>query len=61
MRNVFAPLSSSFMLASMLGFLFSAVWIIPRNLQWGVAFCVVFAVMFISAVVSMTHAPAEDM
>ncbi len=52
-----APLNSQFMLTSMLGFLISTVWVYPNYQSWGVAFALVFALMFISSIISMTHGP----
>ena len=55
-----APLNSAFMAMSILGFLFSVVYLWPRSMQWAFAFAVVFAVMFIAAMISMTYGPAEE-
>ena len=52
-----APLNNRFMLTSILGFLISTVWVLPNNPTWGVAFALVFALMFISSIISMTHGP----
>ncbi|TKJ17277.1 hypothetical protein CEE44_01955 [Candidatus Woesearchaeota archaeon B3_Woes] len=52
-----APLNSQFMLTSMLGFLISVIWVKNISLSWGIAFALVFALMFISSIVSMTHGP----
>ncbi len=55
-----APLSGSFMLTSMLGFAISWVWVYPQSISFGIAFLIVFGAMFIASIISMTHAPAED-
>ena len=55
-----APLSGGFMLASMLGFAISAVWVYPVSISFGVAFMIVFAAMFIASMLSLTYAPPED-
>lgn len=52
-----APLKGSFMATAMLGFLISAYWVYPQSFQYGIAFMVVFAVMFLASMVSMTKAP----
>lgn len=56
-----APLSSSFMLVSMLGFMIVIIYTgygrIP--LPWGFALGFVFALMFIASIISMTFAPAR--
>jgi hypothetical protein len=56
-----APLSSNYMLSSIVGFLMSVFLIIPKfSLKWGFTFCVVFGIMFISSIISMTAAPVGD-
>ncbi len=55
-----APLSGGFMLASMLGFAISVVWVYPQSLTWGIAFMIVFVAMFISSIISLAYAPPED-
>lgn len=59
MRKI-APLSGGFMLASMLGFAISAIWVYPASKSFGIAFCIVFAAMFVASIISLTYAPAED-
>ncbi len=50
------PLSGGFMLTSILGFLVSTIYMLYGRLDvsWGVAFDIVFLIMFISSVVSIT-------
>ena len=52
------PLKSSFMLTAMLGFLISAYWVFPQSFNFGITFMIVFALMFIASLISMTRAPA---
>jgi len=52
-----APLNSAFMAMSIVGFLFSVIYLWGISMQWAFAFGVVFAVMFIAALISMTYAP----
>ena len=59
-RLEFAPLSSSFMLTAIIGFLISVIMIFPKNQQWGFAFATVFVLMFAASMISMTHAPIGD-
>ncbi len=54
-----APLNSTFMLISIVGFLTSVVWVKGISATWSVAFALVFALMFIASMVSMTYGPAE--
>jgi hypothetical protein len=51
-----APLPGTFMLMAMFGFIISSVYTVSGrlDLSYGFAFCVVFGIMFISAVVSIT-------
>ncbi len=55
-----APLKGSFMVTAILGFLISAYWVYPQSVNYGVSFMVVFAVMFIASLVSMTKAPVVE-
>lgn len=54
-----APLSGSFMLTSMMGFLISAIYVFPRSMSWGFTFGIFFTVMFVASLISMTYAPIE--
>ena len=56
-----APLPGSFMLASMLGFAISLIWVWPSSKGFGFAFMVVFVAMFIASMISLTKAPVEDL
>jgi multisubunit Na+/H+ antiporter MnhB subunit len=55
-----APLPSSFMLTSMVGYIFSIIWVYPRWPSFGFAFMLVFMMMFIASVISMTYAPERE-
>jgi len=48
------PLKGSFMLASILGFLVSVFYIYPKSNSFGFAFALVFLIMFIASMLSMT-------
>jgi hypothetical protein len=54
------PLSSGFMLTSIMGAILSVFVIIPLNLAWGFTFTLVFIIMFIASMISMTQAPVGD-
>ncbi|MBW3023330.1 hypothetical protein KY308_04465 [Candidatus Woesearchaeota archaeon] len=56
-----APLSGSFMLASMLGFAISLVWVYPASKGFGVSFMIIFAAMFVASLISLRRAPVEDL
>ena len=53
------PLPSSFMLASVIGFLAGAFIIWPISVEWGFALCLLFFVWFVASVYNFTHAPGE--
>lgn len=52
----YAPLSTGFMLTSIIGFFISLLVIYPVSASFGFAFMLVFLVLFIASVVSMTKA-----
>jgi hypothetical protein len=51
------PLKGSFMLTAMLGFFISIYWVYPQSNSFGVAFCLIFLIMFVASLVSMVKAP----
>jgi hypothetical protein len=56
-----APLSSGFMLTSMIGFLISVLYIYPKfSESYGFAFAILFVIMFISSMISFVYAPVEE-
>lgn len=54
------PLSSGFMLTSIVGGIIALFVILPLSVTWGVTFTVVFVIMLISSIASMTMAPPPD-
>ena len=56
----FAPLTGGYMATSMLGILISIMWVYHQNQDWGVAFTLIFGIMFIASVISMTTANPDD-
>ena len=54
------PLKGSFMAFSMIGFFISIYLIYPRSMNWGISFMLLFAIMFIASLVSMTRAPVVE-
>ncbi len=59
MRVKPAPLSASFMLTAILGFLISVVYVRKVDLTWAVAFAIVFFIMIIASLISMVQAPVK--
>ena len=55
-----APLKGSFMVISMLGFFISAYLIYPKSINYGITFMIIFTLMFIASLISMTKAPVVD-
>lgn len=62
LRFKVAPLSGTFMLVAILGFLFSTMflWNLPGGESYALALAILFSTMFIASVISMTYAPVED-
>jgi len=58
-KRYIAPLSGGFMIISILGFLLSAYWIFDLDKTWGFTFCLVFTLMFVASLISMTYAPTS--
>ena len=58
----FAPLPSSFMLVSMLGFMASVVYTSSGKISetWGFTFGLFFSLMFVASLLSMTYGPVSD-
>ena len=54
-----APLSTGFMLTSIVGFLISAFYVLPQSDKWGFTFVIFFALMFVASLISMTYSPGE--
>ena len=54
-----APLSGGFMITSIVGFLISSFWVMPKSIKWGFTLMLFFTLMFISAMISMTYAPGD--
>ena len=50
-----APLKSSFMLAGIIGFLISVIYVPKYSLNWAFAFGLVFLIMVVETLVSMTQ------
>jgi len=48
------------MIASIIGFFVSWLMVFNISMKWGTAFMLVFILMFIAAVYSMTHATTDE-
>ncbi len=55
-----APLPASFMVTSIVGYIISVLLVYPRWQSWGFAFALVFIMMFIASVISMTYSEVKD-
>lgn len=55
-----APLSSTFMIVSILGIIFSLYYMPKVSIKFAAAFTTVFLLMFISSFISMSKAPMND-
>jgi hypothetical protein len=56
----FAPLSGGYMAASMLGILISLMYVYNQSPDWGITFTVIFGIMFVASVISMTVADPDE-
>ncbi|MGM5480784.1 MAG: hypothetical protein ACQESE_00055 [Nanobdellota archaeon] len=59
-KEIVAPLSQGFFLASIIGFLIAVMFLSKYSLPWSIVLGVVSAVMFLASMISMTKAPVED-
>ncbi|MBN1792489.1 hypothetical protein JW826_02285 [Candidatus Woesearchaeota archaeon] len=59
MATKFVPLTSSFMLTSIIGFMVSVLFVMKMSVNWGFTFALFFVIMFISAIISMSNMEAE--
>lgn len=55
-----APLPGSFMVSSILGFAISAAWVYPQSVSFGIAFMIVFVIMFLASLISMFYGSEEE-
>ncbi len=60
MKFEFAPLKGSFMIISIIGFVISAIWIYRASPSLGFSFALIFVLMFIASLISMTYGPVSD-
>jgi len=54
------PLKGSFMVTAILGFFISLYYVFPQSANYGFTFMLVFTLMFIASMVSMTKAPTAE-
>ena len=59
-RPGIAPLSGGFMIMSIIGFLISAYLVYDADKTWGLSFCLIFTLMFVASLISMTYAPVSE-
>ncbi|MBN2367648.1 hypothetical protein JXC34_01420 [Candidatus Woesearchaeota archaeon] len=56
----FAPISGGYMATSLLGMLISIMYVYNQSPDWGAAFTLIFVIMFVASIVSMTVAEPDD-
>lgn len=56
----FAPLKGSFMLISIIGFFVSAIAVYDISPSFGFAFSLIFVLMFVASLISMTYGPIPE-
>ncbi|MEM0231050.1 MAG: hypothetical protein QXW00_03395 [Candidatus Woesearchaeota archaeon] len=54
-----APLPAGFTLTAIIGLMLSLIWVLPQSPSWGIGMSIIFLVMLISSIVSMTYGPTE--
>jgi hypothetical protein len=59
-KNNTIPLSSSFMLTSILGFFVSVYFVMQLSTTWGFTFALFFVIMFIASIVSISNIDPDD-
>ena len=59
-KEIVAPLSQSFFLMSIIGFLISVMFLSKYSPSWAMVLGLVSAVMFFASMISMTKAPVEE-
>ena len=61
LRNI-APLSGGFMITSIVGFLVTITFTMSGRIStsWGFSFTLIFVLMFIASLISMTYGPVEE-
>ena len=55
-----APLPHEWMIVSIIGFFISLLMIWDINMKWGAAFMLLFIIMFVASIVSMTNASTDQ-
>ncbi len=55
-----APLKTSFLLTSMIGFLISAIYIPQFSKTWAFAFGIIFTLMFVASMISMMRGTPDE-
>lgn len=53
---MYVYLNNAFVATSIIGFLVSWLYVMPISMPWGTSFAIVFVIMFIASVISMTKA-----
>ncbi len=56
----YVPLTSGFMLTSIIGFLVSVYFVMDLSATWGFTFALFFTIMFIASIISMSNIEAEE-
>ncbi len=57
--NKIAPLSGGFMAGSIIGLMVSGLYVFKYSKTWGFTLMLVFGIMFVSSLVSMTYGPTQ--
>ena len=55
----FAPLNGTYMAVSLIGLFVSVMYVYEQSADFGIAFAIVFAIMFVASLLSMTYADPD--
>jgi len=53
------PLPAGFLLTALVGLMLSVIWIYPQSQSWGLGIGIIFAIMLVSSLISMTYGPTD--
>lgn len=56
-----APLGGSFFFISIIGLYVSLIYIVKKWPDFGFSFAVIFGIMFVASIISLTYAPAKTL
>jgi hypothetical protein len=58
-KNKYVPLKNTFVISSIVGFFVSVIYISKYSFNWSVSLGLIFLMMFIASMITMTKAPVK--